>query len=91
MYWLWYVDNFLSQCLTVCITTTPERLRDVLIHELCHAATWILDGVKCGHGAQWKNWWVSILYNSLKGVGQGENHTDIIIPGPSLVYVQLLI
>lgn len=38
------------------LRTTLERLRDVLIHELCHAATWVIDGVKCGHGLQWKNW-----------------------------------
>ena len=34
---------------------------------------------------------VLILHNSLNGVIHGENHTDIIIPGPSLVSVQLLI
>ncbi|XP_065882603.1 germ cell nuclear acidic protein-like isoform X2 [Dysidea avara] len=38
------------------VCTDFERLRDVLIHELCHAATWVFDGMKCGHGAEWKRW-----------------------------------
>lgn len=33
-----------------------ERLRDTVIHELCHAAAWIINGVKCGHGSYWKLW-----------------------------------
>ncbi|RVE48723.1 hypothetical protein evm_006617 [Chilo suppressalis] len=35
----------------------PQRLRDTLIHELCHSATWIIDGeLKAGHGPLWKKW-----------------------------------
>lgn len=34
----------------------PERLRDTLIHELCHAAAWIISGYKDGHGPLWKAW-----------------------------------
>ncbi|XP_035682725.1 uncharacterized protein LOC118420128 [Branchiostoma floridae] len=33
-----------------------ERVRDTLIHELCHAATWVLNGVKDGHGRYWQFW-----------------------------------
>lgn len=33
-----------------------ERVRDTLIHELCHSATWLINGVRDGHGAQWKYW-----------------------------------
>ncbi|KAB0797630.1 hypothetical protein PPYR_08623 [Photinus pyralis] len=33
-----------------------NRLRDTLIHELCHAATWIINGVDNGHGEFWKAW-----------------------------------
>ena len=36
-----------------------DRLRDTLIHEMCHAASWIISGVKAGHGPVWKKWWVS--------------------------------
>ncbi|XP_049881937.1 uncharacterized protein LOC126377923 [Pectinophora gossypiella] len=35
----------------------PQRLRDTLVHELCHAATWLLDGeLRAGHGPLWKKW-----------------------------------
>uniref|UniRef100_A0A0N7ZDR3 SprT-like domain-containing protein n=1 Tax=Scylla olivacea TaxID=85551 RepID=A0A0N7ZDR3_SCYOL len=33
-----------------------ERLRDTLIHEMCHAAAWIISGYKDGHGPLWKAW-----------------------------------
>ena len=33
-----------------------ERARDTLIHELCHAAAWVIDGKKAGHGPAWKYW-----------------------------------
>ncbi|KAF5277771.1 hypothetical protein FQR65_LT03751 [Abscondita terminalis] len=33
-----------------------DRLRDTLIHELCHAATWIINEVANGHGDFWKAW-----------------------------------
>ncbi|KAM9795651.1 germ cell nuclear acidic protein [Neosynchiropus ocellatus] len=32
----------------------PNRLRDTLIHEMCHAATWLINGVRDGHGNFWK-------------------------------------
>ncbi|PNF36124.1 hypothetical protein B7P43_G10960 [Cryptotermes secundus] len=38
------------------VCDTADRLRDTLIHELCHAATWIVDDVKDGHGPHWKAW-----------------------------------
>ncbi|KAL4097822.1 hypothetical protein QTP88_022530 [Uroleucon formosanum] len=38
------------------IIDTAERLRDTLIHELCHAACWIFNGVSEGHGPSWKSW-----------------------------------
>ncbi|KAM8910957.1 germ cell nuclear acidic protein isoform 2-T2 [Spinachia spinachia] len=31
-----------------------DRLRDTLIHEMCHAATWLINGVRDGHGNLWK-------------------------------------
>ena len=33
-----------------------DRLRDTLIHEMCHAATWIISGKKDGHGPIWRSW-----------------------------------
>ncbi|XP_008186400.2 uncharacterized protein LOC100165520 [Acyrthosiphon pisum] len=38
------------------IIDTAERLRDTLIHELCHAACWIFNGISEGHGPPWKSW-----------------------------------
>lgn len=37
------------------VLTSADRLRCTLIHELCHAATFIFDNEK-GHGACWKSW-----------------------------------
>ncbi|XP_030752464.1 uncharacterized protein LOC115879674 [Sitophilus oryzae] len=42
--------------LSVKVLDSPERVRDTLIHEMCHAATWILNQVSNGHGVFWKNW-----------------------------------
>uniref|UniRef100_A0A3P9M109 Germ cell nuclear acidic peptidase n=1 Tax=Oryzias latipes TaxID=8090 RepID=A0A3P9M109_ORYLA len=36
------------------VCDSADRLRDTLIHELCHAATWLINGVRDGHGAFWK-------------------------------------
>ncbi|XP_022098978.1 acidic repeat-containing protein-like isoform X2 [Acanthaster planci] len=38
------------------VCDTAERLRDTLIHELCHAACWMINGVNDGHGRFWKYW-----------------------------------
>ena len=32
------------------------KLRDTLLHELCHAASYLIDGVKDGHGKFFKKW-----------------------------------
>ncbi|XP_069749194.1 germ cell nuclear acidic protein [Narcine bancroftii] len=36
------------------VCDSAERLRDTLIHELCHAATWLINNVRDGHGPIWK-------------------------------------
>ncbi|KAK9296050.1 hypothetical protein QLX08_009820 [Tetragonisca angustula] len=38
------------------ILDTPDRLRDTLIHEMCHAAAWLINGVSDGHGPLWTKW-----------------------------------
>lgn len=38
------------------VLDSPERLRDTLIHELCHAASWIISGYSDGHGPHWTRW-----------------------------------
>ena len=36
---------------------TAERIRDTVIHEMCHAANWLIDGTRrAGHGRLWKAW-----------------------------------
>ncbi|XP_063415485.1 uncharacterized protein LOC134697258 [Mytilus trossulus] len=42
--------------LSIKVCDSAERTRDTLIHELCHAAVWLLNGVKDGHGPYWKYW-----------------------------------
>ncbi|XP_064637751.1 germ cell nuclear acidic protein-like [Lineus longissimus] len=42
--------------LSVKVCDSAERLRDTLIHEMCHAAVWLLNGKKDGHGPIWKTW-----------------------------------
>ncbi|XP_061690685.1 germ cell nuclear acidic protein [Syngnathoides biaculeatus] len=36
------------------VCDSADRLRDTLIHEMCHAATWLINGVRDGHGSLWK-------------------------------------
>lgn len=38
------------------VVDRADRLRDTLVHELCHAAAWVVDGVLDGHGAVWQAW-----------------------------------
>ncbi|XP_037789346.1 uncharacterized protein LOC119584767 [Penaeus monodon] len=46
----------LERCHPEKVIDAAERLRDTLIHELCHAAAWIISGYKDGHGPLWKAW-----------------------------------
>ena len=38
------------------VIDSVERIRDTLVHELCHAAAWMINGVQAGHGPCWKSW-----------------------------------
>ncbi|XP_014475006.1 PREDICTED: putative leucine-rich repeat-containing protein DDB_G0290503 isoform X2 [Dinoponera quadriceps] len=38
------------------ILDTPDRLRDTLIHEMCHAAAWLINDTSDGHGPFWTGW-----------------------------------
>jgi len=38
------------------VIDSGDRLRDTLIHEMCHAASWIISGYRDGHGPLWRNW-----------------------------------
>ncbi|XP_068819298.1 germ cell nuclear acidic protein [Capricornis sumatraensis] len=36
------------------VCDSADRLRDTLTHELCHAASWLLDGIRDSHGDMWR-------------------------------------
>ncbi|XP_020289260.1 uncharacterized protein LOC109857403 [Pseudomyrmex gracilis] len=38
------------------ILDEPDRLRDTLIHEMCHAAAWLINDISDGHGPYWMAW-----------------------------------
>ncbi|XP_033743369.1 uncharacterized protein LOC117329510 isoform X2 [Pecten maximus] len=38
------------------VCDSAERVRDTLIHELCHAAVWLVNGKTDGHGPYWRYW-----------------------------------
>ncbi len=38
------------------VLDSAERLRDTLLHEMCHAASWVISGCRDGHGKNWKDW-----------------------------------
>ncbi|TSL89834.1 Acidic repeat-containing protein [Bagarius yarrelli] len=40
--------------LSVKVCDSADRLRDTLVHEMCHAATWLIHKVRDGHGPFWK-------------------------------------
>ena len=52
---------------------SSDRIRDTLVHEMCHAATWIVDGIKGGgHGNQWRAWYMRMNCTMLKLSEQSE-------------------
>uniref|UniRef100_A0A8C1UTP9 Germ cell nuclear acidic peptidase n=1 Tax=Cyprinus carpio TaxID=7962 RepID=A0A8C1UTP9_CYPCA len=40
--------------LSVKVCDSADRLRDTLVHEMCHAATWLINNVRDGHGPFWR-------------------------------------
>ncbi|XP_021352160.1 acidic repeat-containing protein-like [Mizuhopecten yessoensis] len=38
------------------VCDSAERVRDTLIHEMCHAAVWLVNGTTDGHGPYWRYW-----------------------------------
>jgi len=38
------------------VIDSGDRLRDTLVHEMCHAASWIISGYRDGHGPLWRTW-----------------------------------
>ncbi|XP_066263061.1 germ cell nuclear acidic-1 protein-like [Euwallacea similis] len=50
------IERKVKISLSTKVLDLPCRLRDTLIHEMCHAATWIVNQVADGHGKFWKSW-----------------------------------
>ena len=50
------VERFSVIELSSKVLDSPDRLRDTLIHEMCHAASWIISGYRDGHGPLWRTW-----------------------------------
>lgn len=48
------LDRYARIELSEKVCDSADRLRDTLIHEICHAATWLINGVRDGHGQYWK-------------------------------------
>ncbi|XP_075720669.1 germ cell nuclear acidic protein-like [Rhinoderma darwinii] len=43
------------------VCDSADRVRDALVHEMCHAACWLINGVqKDGHGKLWKSYAQSV-------------------------------
>ena len=38
------------------VADRPQRVHDILAHEVAHAAAWVIDGVRGGHGVEWRKW-----------------------------------
>uniref|UniRef100_A0A8C9HGK1 Germ cell nuclear acidic peptidase n=2 Tax=Piliocolobus tephrosceles TaxID=591936 RepID=A0A8C9HGK1_9PRIM len=36
------------------VCDSADRIRDTLIHEICHAASWLIDGIRDSHGNTWR-------------------------------------
>ncbi|CAG9767543.1 unnamed protein product [Ceutorhynchus assimilis] len=50
------VERKVRIALSTKVLDSTDRLRDTLVHEMCHAVTWIVNEVSDGHGAYWKSW-----------------------------------
>jgi len=62
----WCKFELHEYCLVVTLKSrwiVVERLRDTLVHELCHAIVWIEHKVIDGHGRFWKHWYSSTVVN----------------------------
>ncbi|KAF6390227.1 hypothetical protein mRhiFer1_007808 [Rhinolophus ferrumequinum] len=46
--------NFGTIQISMKVCDSADRVRDTLIHELCHAATWLLHGIHDAHGKTWQ-------------------------------------
>eukprot|EP00731_Ephydatia_muelleri_P027871 Em0019g744a len=63
--------------LSLKVCSSYDRIRDTLIHELCHAATWLISGIKKGgHGNEWQAWAATAnkVYPSIQRIERCHNY-----------------
>ncbi|PNJ42676.1 germ cell nuclear acidic protein isoform X1 [Pongo pygmaeus] len=53
---MWYPkrQRFAKIQISLKVCDSADRIRDTLIHEMCHAASWLIDGIHDSHGDTWK-------------------------------------
>jgi len=51
-----WTDRSCKIKLSVKVLDSADRLRDTLVHEMCHAAAWLVSEFRGGHGPVWKGW-----------------------------------
>ncbi|CAD5119461.1 DgyrCDS8067 [Dimorphilus gyrociliatus] len=61
------------------VCDSSHRLRDILLHEMCHAAVWILNKRKESHGPNWKGWadLSSLVYPEIPRVDVAHNYAIV--------------
>ncbi|XP_048191776.1 germ cell nuclear acidic protein isoform X2 [Perognathus longimembris pacificus] len=47
-------DRYARIHMSLKVCDSADRIRDTLIHEICHVASWLIDGVQDSHGDSWK-------------------------------------
>ena len=50
------IERYCEINLATKVLTSADRIRDTLIHEMCHAAAWIISGCHGNHGVVFKSW-----------------------------------
>ena len=52
-----YVCTYVHAALNIYLhTCVVDRIRATLLHEMCHAAVWLVDRKRDGHGPYWRAW-----------------------------------
>lgn len=51
--------------LSTSILINADRLRHVLLHEMCHVAVFQIDQIREAHGPNWQKWWVKRRFDKL--------------------------
>ena len=88
----------MCECVCVCVCVliltvkglvsylpTTERTRETLLHEMCHAAVWLIDRKRDGHGPFWKAWWVARHCRYWIGIDECRHSCCVVLQFPDFV------